>query len=157
MDLVFNPENLAVFHQQTINHALSDIQVGLQFQYRLHPLSVKIPVILGPRALNGQTLAGIESSELNSGLIRIYGHLPAQGVNLLDKVALCQTSNGGITTHGSYVIEIDGEKQGGMAHSRRSEGGLTAGMTGADYNHVIFFIICGHEIFKLETKTALEP
>jgi hypothetical protein len=55
-----------------------------------------------------------------------------------------QTSDSGITAHGSDMIEIDGEEQGGMPHSGRSECCLTTRMSGAYHDHIIFLIIVCH-------------
>jgi hypothetical protein len=104
MNLSFHPLHLPISHQEAIHHGLADIQPGLGFQHLLHTPSIEIPVILRPRALDGQAFAGVEAPELDPRLIGAPGHLPAKGVDLFDQMPFGQTANGRIATHGRYMI-----------------------------------------------------
>jgi hypothetical protein len=102
--------NASILNQELIHHGLSHIQVGLGLQDRFHPFSVKVTIILGPGALDGQAFAGVKPPELYARLVRILGHLTAHGVDLLYKMALGQPTNGRVAAHGSNVIQVYGEK-----------------------------------------------
>jgi hypothetical protein len=44
------------------------------------------------------------------------------------------------------MIDIYGEKKGGMAHPGRSQGGLTACVTCPNHDHIIFFFTDTHGV-----------
>jgi hypothetical protein len=144
MDAGFNALNLTIFYQNAIDHGLSDIQAGLRFDDRLHPPAVKITIILGPRPLDSKTFSGVQASELYARLIGIFCHFAAHGVNLFDKMAFGQTSDGRVTAHGGNVVHVYGQKQGEMSHTSRGECRFTPCMTGADHDHIVFFVVREH-------------
>ena len=53
-------------------------------------------------------------------------------------MAFCQTSDGRIAGHGPDGIGIDDRDKSATTHSGSSEGGLAAGMSGADHGNIIF-------------------
>jgi hypothetical protein len=141
MNMGFNALNFAVLHEKAVHHGLPDIQVRLGFNDAFHPLSIEVHIVLRPGTLDCQTFFRVQSSELNPCLVCVPGHLSAKSVNLLDQVSFGKTTDSRVAAHGSDVIEIDGEKKGGVAHPGCSQCSLTAGMTGADYSDVVLFLV----------------
>jgi hypothetical protein len=90
--------------------------------------------------LDGQTLAGVETPELNPRFIRIPGHLAAQSVDFLYQVPFGEPADGRVAAHGCNVVEIDGQEKSGVAHARRRKGCFASCVAGTDNDHVIFFI-----------------
>ena len=48
VNLGLYPVNFAVLNQQPFHHGLADVQIGLGFHDLLHPLAVKVHVVLRP-------------------------------------------------------------------------------------------------------------
>ncbi len=66
-------------------------------------------------------------------------HLTAQGVDLLDELALGEAADRGIAGHERNGIEVDIEQERLAAHPRRRQRRLAARMTASDDDDVIFF------------------
>ena len=126
----------AALDQDFIHHRLADSQVRLVFQHPLHAQPVEQPVGLGAGGTHRRALAGVEAAELDAGGIDVLGHFPAQGVDLLDQVALGQAADGRVAGHGADGVGVDDADERPAAHARRGQGRLAAGVAGADYGNV---------------------
>ena len=145
MDVGLHSVYSAVPNQQSLHHCLADVQIRLPLQHSLHPSPVPIPIILRPGALHGQPLSRVQAPELDPCLIGVLGHLPAQGVNLFDKMALGQSADGRITAHGCDVIQVDGEEEGRVTHASRCQGRLTSRMARPHHDHIVCRWMSGHD------------
>jgi len=144
MDTGLHPVYPAVPHQQPVHHGLADGQPGLGLQHRFHAPSVQVPVILGPGALDRDPLPGVEPPELDAGGVGIFGHLPAQRIDLLHQVALGQPPDGRVAAHGGDVVQVDGQEQGRMPHPRGGQGRLASRVAGPDHDDIICLVKSGH-------------
>ena len=101
-------------------------QVFLLLQGVLHDLLILPAVGLGPEGPDGGALTPVQKAVLDAGLVRGPGHLPAQGVQLPDQVALPRAADGGVAGHVAHRIQVDGEAQGFKAHPGGGQSGLDA-------------------------------
>src|SRR5262249_2010520 len=63
-------------------------------------------------------------------------HSAAESVDLLDEVALANAPDGRVARHLTQRFKVVRQQQGPAAGSRRGEGGLGAGVTAADHDHI---------------------
>jgi hypothetical protein len=95
--------------------------------------------------LHSQTLAGIEASELDTGLISNSGHFPAKSVNLFDQMAFCKPANRRVTAHGGDMIQVDRQKQSRVPHPGCGQRSLAPGMPCTHYYHIVLLVTCWHD------------
>jgi hypothetical protein len=132
--------NPAVLHKQSIHHGLANVEIGLGFHDLLHPFAIKLHVVLGTRSLHGKPFTGVEAPELDSRGIGILGHLAAHGVDFFDQVPFGKAADSRVAAHGSDVIEIDGQKKGGVTHAGGGQRSLATCVTCSNHDHVIVFV-----------------
>ena len=75
---------------------------------------------------------------MDGGFVGDPAHLTAQGVHLLDELALGEAADRGVAGHESNRVQADVEQQRLAAHPRRREGRLAARVPSPDNNDVIF-------------------
>ena len=75
---------------------------------------------------------------MDGGPVGDPAHLTAEGVDLLDELALGEAADRGIAGHERKGIEVDVEQKGLAAHPGRREGRLAARMTASDDDDVVF-------------------
>ena len=137
-DLRDGADHPVAFNHQIINRLLEQPQVGLVFEHAANGGLVQNPVGLGPRGAHSRALARIENAELNAALVGGQRHGAAQGIDLLDQVALADAANRGVAAHLAQRFDVVAEQQGLATHASRSQCGLGAGMAAADDDHVKF-------------------
>ena len=86
--------------------------------------------------MHGRPLGAVEHAELNAAGVDAPAHLAAQGVDLADDLPLGDAADGRVAAHLRHGVGVHGQQGGAQAQPRRGQGGLNAGVAGADDNHV---------------------
>ena len=123
---------------ELLHEALTEVEVLLLLHDGLHRQAVELLVALEAGGLDGRPLGGVQEAEVDGGLVGDPAHLTAQGVDLLDELALGEAADRGIAGHERDGVEVDVEQQGLAAHPGRRQGRLAARMPAADDDDVIF-------------------
>ncbi len=97
---------------------------------------VKHAISLGASGAYGRSLAAVENAELDAGEIRGRGHGAAQGIDLLDQMALADAADGGVAAHLAESFHIMREQQGAHTHASGRQGRFGTGMAAADHDDV---------------------
>ena len=130
------------FDHEVNDLGLADVQAGLRLQHLAHLDAVKLLVTLGARTPNRRPPRSIQQPELNANGIGHLAHDAAQGVDLAHQVPLGHAADGWIAAHLGDQVEVHGDERGLEAHARGGHGGLAAGVTGADHDHIVLFGEC---------------
>ena len=117
---------------------------GCCFDHRLHGPVIAVLVVLGAGGVNRRALFGVQGAVLNGGPVGDPGHLPAQGVDLLDQLALGHAADGRAAGHGRQLVQIDGQQQHRAPHAGGGQGRFAAGVAGADDDDIVFFFVTRH-------------
>ena len=134
-----NTDNLAIFHQNLINHGLTKGQIFLIFNCLAHLLRVKFLVSLRTKGTNGWSLPCVEHLHLDVSLVNGLGHLATEGIDFTYDNPLSRTTDRGITRHESQHFNIDGRKQDLTAHTASGQGSLNPSVSRTNYNNIVFF------------------
>src|SRR6185437_5135924 len=89
----------AIGHNEVVDLALDHLEVRLRGDRRLHRRPVELAIGLGARSPHCRTLAAVEDTKLDAGLIRHAPHEPIEGVDLADKVPLAEAAYGRVAAH----------------------------------------------------------
>ena len=127
-----------ILNDETLHEALKKVKARLLLQHGLHCETVKLLVALETGGLDGRPFGSVQQPEVDGGLVGNPPHLTAQGVDLLDELALGQTADRGVAGHQRNRVQADVEEQGFAAHSGRRERGFAARMSSPDNDDVIF-------------------
>jgi hypothetical protein len=101
---------------------------------------VEIKVRLCSGGPHGRTFFRVELSELNSGLIGVFGHFSAKSIDLFNKMAFGKPSNCGVAGHSGDTVDIDCEEKGRVPNSCRSQGRFAACVASANNYHLEILI-----------------
>ena len=139
-----NTDNLAIFHQNLINHGLTKGQIFLIFNCLAHLLRVKFLISLRTKGTNSRPLPSVEHLHLDISLVNGFGHLATEGINFTHNNPLGRTTDRGITRHKSQHFNVDSRKQDLAAHTASGQGSLDPSVSRTNYNNIVFFskIIC---------------
>src|SRR6267142_1183579 len=96
---------------QIRNHALRDLEGRELLEQRAYPATVERPVALRARRPHGGALGPIQHPELDRRAIGGAAHDAAQSIDFADDGTLCDTADGGITTHLADRVENGGKQQ----------------------------------------------
>ena len=124
--------------EQFLNEHLLHIEVRLLLTGFLHCELIELLVCLRPQRMDSRTLAGIEHTVLDTGLIRVDTHLAAQCIELPHEMPLCRPTNRWIAWHHRYIVHAQCRKQRRTANTGRSQRGLYTCMSGANHDYIIF-------------------
>jgi hypothetical protein len=119
--------------------SLLHIQSRLTLEEHLHAELIRFLVALRSRSPDARALGGIQHAELNASRIGVQPHRSAEGIDLTDHVALCQTSDRRITGHLPNGVGILCEQEGFAAQAGRSHRGFYACMAGPDDDDIVIF------------------
>ena len=86
--------------------------------------------------MHGRAFGPVEHPKLNAGFVDDPSHFTAEGVDLADDLAFCDTSDRRITAHGCDHVTAHRQQSGLRAETSRRQGGFAAGMACADYHHI---------------------
>ena len=103
------------------NLVLDDRESGRGLQDGAHPLGVDVFVALGAVGADGGAAAGVEDAELESGEVRVAGHLAAEGVDLEDEVGLGDSADRGIARHSGELVDPERGEERPRAKPRSGE------------------------------------
>jgi hypothetical protein len=134
---------------------LLQVKVHLTLQDMLHPEAILLLVGLGPGGAHRRSLPHVENAELDAGGVDVLAHLPPQGIDLLDQVPLGQSSDGRITRHQRYGIQVDGQEECGAPHPGGGKGRLAAGMPGPHHDDVVCPVIVDQLSTPAHIQTAM--
>ena len=147
-DLGDGAHHPVALHHQVVHRLLEQHQVRLVFQPRPDRRLVEQPVGLRPGGAHGRPLGAVEDAELDPGLVGGHGHRPAQGIHLLDQVALADAADRRVAAHLAERLDVVGQQQRLAAHARRGQGSLGPGMAAADHDDVEFLWIKHGEVAR---------
>mgnify|MGYP000140419512 CR=1 FL=1 len=82
------------------------------------------------------------------GLVGGLGHLPAQGVQFPDQVALAGAPDGRVAGHVAHRVQVDGEAQGGQPQPGAGQGGLNSRVAGAHHDHLVGAGLVGRDVVQ---------
>lgn len=132
-----NPRDPPILQQQVVHRLLEQIQTFLTLERPPYCRLVKHTIGLGTGRTHGRTLAGIENAELNACYVGRTGHQSAQGVDLLDQMALADTPDGRVAAHLADGLDIVGQQQSTRPEARRGETCFRPRVSATDYNDII--------------------
>jgi hypothetical protein len=127
-----------ILNDETFHKALKKVKARLLLQDGLHRETVELLVALETGGLDGWPFGGVQQPEVDGGLVGNPAHLTAQGIGLLDELALGKAPDRGVAGHQRNRVQVDVEQQGFAAHPGRRERGLAARMPTPDNDDVIF-------------------
>ena len=93
---------------------------------------IAVPIDLETGGAHGRAFAGVESAELDGRPVGRPAHEPAQGVDLLDQVALAQSAHGRVAGEGGDLGRVVGHQDDAAAQPGSGPGGLDPGVPPAD-------------------------
>ena len=126
------------FDLQIGRFLLEQRQIRLGLEHAADGALVELPVGLRTRGAHRRSLARVQGAKLDAGLIGGERHGAAQGIDLLDQMALADAADGRIAAHLAQRLDVVGEQQGAQAHARSRQRGFGAGMAAADHDHPVF-------------------
>ena len=125
------------FGQQLFHRSLANREALLPLHPLPHASAIAEHVRLATAPLDGGTLGTIEHAELDAGRVGHQTHGPAEGVDLLDQIALGQSTDGRIARHVSHRLHGHRHHEGLAAHPCRRQSRLTPRMAAPHHDHVI--------------------
>ncbi|MNY36846.1 hypothetical protein D3C86_1713630 [compost metagenome] len=126
-------------HHQVIDRLLEQHQVRLVFQPGPNRLAIQHTIRLGARGADGRPLAGVENTELDTGLVRGRRHRTAHRVHFLDQMPLANAANRRIAAHLTQRLDVMAQQQRLAAHAGGGKRGFGAGVTTTDDNDIELF------------------
>ena len=124
--LIDDAADPAVLHDEALHQTLPQVEPLFPLHDGLHGEAVALLVALEAGGLDGRSFGGVQETEVDGGLVGDPAHLAAQGVDLLDELALGEPPDRGVAGHERDGVEIDVEQERLAAHPRRGEGRLAA-------------------------------
>src|SRR5689334_5376461 len=130
------------------------MKIGRSLECSAHLAAVARTISLRPRRLHGRPARTIQQTKLNSGAINHSTHDAAERVDLTHEMSLRNAADGRVTRHLTHEIQIKSNKPGFRAQTRRGRGRLTAGVAGANHNHIEAFIK-RHHYFPIQNVAKI--
>ena len=103
----------------------------------LHSQSINLLVTLGTRGVHRSSFGGIQQAKLDSGHIRIQRHFSSESIDFTYNLALSNSADRRIATHGSNRINIPAKNESTSTHSCGREGGFATSMTRSANNDIV--------------------
>ena len=125
-------------------------QVGAGLQLVLHQAGVVVPVNLGPQGVHRRALAQVEHPALDGAGVGGAAHLPAQGVDFPDKVALGRAADAGVAGAVAHGVQVDGKDNSRAPQPCGGQGGLYAGVPRADDGNIKGTSVVNHRNLQKE-------
>ena len=132
-----HPAHGVAFDHQIVHRRLEHGQVGLAFDDGADRHAVQVAVGLAAGRAHGRTLGGVEGAPLDAGAVGGMRHRTAQGVDLLDQVALADAADGRVAAHRAHRFDVVGQQQGAHAGAGRGQRGFGASVATADDDDVV--------------------
>lgn len=142
----FHAENLTVFVEEFCGLALFYVETLLAFADPFEAELVGFFVALRAWSPDGWTFFGVEHPELEAGHVCGFAHFATERVDFASQVAFGETADGGVAGHLTDGVEIDGKEESSASHAGSSEGGLDAGVAGAENDYVILDRMFEHRV-----------
>ena len=111
-------------------------EMGLMGDHILHALGIFSLGALGARGPDGGSAAEVQGFCLERGCIRIFAHFAAEGIDFVDEVAFCESTDGRVTGHTGNGVRTGRHEDGFEAHPCRGEGCFCARMAATDDDDV---------------------
>jgi hypothetical protein len=127
-----------VFDDELLHQALTEMEAFLLLHDRLHGKAVDLLVALEAGRLDGRAFGGVQEAEMDGSFVGYPPHLPAQGVEFLDELALGEAADRGVAGHQRNGVEVYVEQERLTTHPRRREGRFAARVPAPDDDDVIF-------------------
>lgn len=124
---------------------LSDIEVFLTFTDPFEAKLVGLLVALSARSPDRWSAFGVEHAELETGHVGCFAHFAAEGIDFAGEVSFGEATDGGVAGHLPNRVGINGEQEGLATQPGGGQGGLNAGMTGADHDDIVGLWVNEHE------------
>ena len=101
----------------------------------LHNLLIFTAIGLDPLALHRGTLSEIQGAGLEGYAVCRLAHFAAEGIDLINKMPLARSSDGGIAGEIGEGVQIQGEEHGIHTEARGCQRGFDARMPRTDHGH----------------------
>ena len=131
-----NPGGSSFLGQKGNDFPLPEPEPFFPFQRRPHPALVGIFVDLGAESPHRRPLARIEPPDLEVSRVGRPPHLAAQGIDLLDQMALGGAADRGIAGHPGDVAQIQEDQPRAGAHARAGQGRFAPRMPSAHHQQI---------------------
>src|SRR5690606_20449061 len=99
-------------NDQIVDRLLEYAESGLVFEHASNRGLVQQTVGLGTRGAHSRTLAGIEHTELDAGLVGGPRHGAAERVDFLDEMRLADATDGRVAGHLPQGFDVVADQQG---------------------------------------------
>ena len=109
-----------------------------------------VPVNLGPQGVHRRALAQVEHPALDGAGVGGAAHLPAQGVDFPDKVALGRAADAGVAGAVAHGVQVDGKDNSRAPQPCGGQGGLYAGVPRADNGNIKGTSVVSHRNLQKE-------
>jgi len=126
-----------VFERQRLDRLLAERQAGGALDGVLHGPLVELLVGLGAGRVHGRSLGPVEHAELDGAGVDDLAHFASQGVDLADDLPLGHAADGRVAAHLGDGVGVHGQQGRAQAEAGGGEGGLDAGVAGADDGDVV--------------------
>jgi hypothetical protein len=127
----------AVFHDQTRDGSLHEVEPRLPFEKCPHGTPIETAITLCARRPDRRPFRPVEHSELNHGPVRRATHHPAQGIDFTDHRALGNPADRGIAGHLANRLEILRHQQGAGTEACSRVRCLSPGVATSDDDHIV--------------------
>src|SRR5690554_444322 len=121
---------------QISRRLLKQGQIWLIFKHTTNSGFVTYAISLGPCSTHSWAFSCIKNAKLNTGMIGGQAHGPAQCIDLLDQMALADTTDSGVARHLTQSLDVMGQQQSMTAHASSSQSGFGSRMATADDDDV---------------------
>ena len=125
----------------------------MRLQDFAHFQAVGLLVALRARGPDCRTARCVQQPELDADRVGDFAHDAAEGIDFANEVAFRDAADGRVAGHLRDEIDVECKEGSLQSHAGGSHGGLTSGVTSADYDHVEFFGKL-HEIGTLRPRAG---
>ena len=126
---------LADLHVEHV--AGDDLKIGPCLEQFLHGVPIELAIRLGTGATDRRPLAAIEHPELDAAAIGRERHDAVESVDLANQMALAQPADRRVARHDPDEVRLVRDQSRARAVTRRSRGGLGAGMAATDDDDIV--------------------
>ncbi len=132
---------MSLFRQKFGNLRLPDLQIVLILQYLAHGFGIGSFVRLGPQRMHSGSLRDIQHLRLNKGLINVFAHFAAQGIDLPHQMSLGGSADMGIAGHHGDTVRIHGKDHRFKSQSGTGQCRLASRMSCSDYTDICIYMV----------------
>ena len=125
-----------IFNREIIYSLLKNGQISAIFEALANCLPIQHAIGLSPGRTDGGTLARIEDTKLNPGVIGSGRHDAAESIYFLDQMPFSYPSNGRIAGHLAERFDVMGKQQRTAPRPSGSQGRFRTGVSTAHHYYI---------------------